>query len=76
MKKIVVYGPGCSRCKETEKIVMNVLAETNADVDFQAVHDMKTMVDAGVMATPAVSVDGVIKVAGRIPKPAEIKSWL
>jgi small redox-active disulfide protein 2 len=76
MKKIVVYGPGCNRCKETEKVVRDVLAETGAEVDFQAVHDMMAMAEAGILATPAVTVDGVVKVSGRIPKPAEVKTWL
>jgi hypothetical protein len=34
------------------------------------------MAAAGVLATPAVSIDGVIKMSGRVPKPDEVKAWL
>jgi hypothetical protein len=47
--KIVVYGPGCARCHETERVVL---------------------------ATPAVSIDGVLKLSGRIPKAEEVQVWL
>ncbi len=66
--KIVVYGPGCARCYETERIVRHVLAETNVSADVQKVSDYQAMAAAGVMATPAVSIDGVIKMTGRVPK--------
>ena len=73
---ITVYGPGCARCYETERVVRNVLAELQSDADLQKVTDYQQIAAAGVMATPAVAVDGVIKLAGRIPKRDEVKAWL
>ena len=73
---IVVYGPGCARCHETERVVRKVLAELQCDADLQKVSDYQAMVAAGVLATPAVSVDGIIKVSGRTPKAEEVKTWL
>ena len=73
---ITVYGPGCARCHETERVVRHVLAELQHDAEFQKVSDYKEMAAAGVMATPAVSIDGVIKLSGRIPKADEVKAWL
>jgi small redox-active disulfide protein 2 len=73
---IIVYGPGCARCHETERVVRNVLAELQCEADLRKVSDYPAMAAAGVMATPAVSIDGVIKVSGRVPKAEEIKSWL
>ena len=73
---ITVYGPGCARCHQTERIVRNVVAELQLDADLQNVTDYQAMAAAGVLATPAVSVDGVIKLSGRIPKPEEVKAWL
>jgi small redox-active disulfide protein 2 len=73
---ITVYGPGCARCHETERVVQNVLAELQRDADLQHVTDYQAMAVAGVLATPAVSVDGVIKLSGRVPKADEIKAWL
>jgi small redox-active disulfide protein 2 len=73
---ITVYGPGCARCHETERVIRNVLAQLEADADLQTVTDYKAMAAAGVMTTPAVGIDGVIKLAGRIPKPDDVKAWL
>ena len=57
-------------------MVRNVLAELQHDADLQKVTDYQAMAIAGVLATPAVSVDGVIKLSGRVPKPDEVKAWL
>lgn len=73
---ITVYGPGCSRCHETERVIRNVLAELQQDADLRKVSDYQAMAAAGVLITPAVAVDGVIKLSGRVPKPDEVKAWL
>jgi len=73
---ITVYGPGCARCYETERLIRNVLAELQHDAGLQKVSDYKAMAAAGVMATPAVAIDGIVKVSGRIPKREEVKAWL
>ncbi len=74
--KIVVYGPGCARCHETERIVRHVVAQLGVQADVEKVSDYQAMAAAGVRATPAVSVDGVMKMSGRIPKAAEVEAWL
>jgi small redox-active disulfide protein 2 len=73
---ITVYGPGCARCDETERVVRNVLAELQADADLRKVTDYQAMAAAGVLSTPAVAIDGVIKLSGRIPTREEVKAWL
>ena len=73
---ITVYGPGCARCFETERVVRNVLADMQHNAELQKVSDYQAMAAAGVLATPAVAIDGVIKMSGRIPKPDEVKTWL
>ena len=74
--KITVYGPGCRKCHEAEELVRRVLAETGADAEVEKVSDLQAMMKAGVISTPGVAVDGVLKVAGRLPKAEEIRSWL
>ena len=74
--KITVYGPGCAKCKQTEEIVHRVVAETGIAAEVVKVSDIKEMITAGIMSTPAVAVDGVIKVAGRVPKADEVKQWM
>lgn len=74
--KIIVYGPGCARCHETERVVRNVVEQLGISADVHKVSDYQAMAAAGVMATPAVSIDGVLEVTGRIPKADEVKGWL
>jgi len=56
--------------------VRHVLAELQHHADLQKVSDYHVMAAAGVLATPAVSIDGVIKLSGRVPKADEVKAWL
>ena len=73
---ITVYGPGCAKCKQTEELVRRVIAETGITAEVVKVSDLKEMITAGIMSTPAVAVDGAIKVAGRVPKAEEVKQWI
>ncbi len=74
--KIVVYGPGCARCHEAERVVRHVLEQLGVEADVQKVTDYQAMAAAGVLATPAVSIDGTMKISGRIPKVEEVEAWL
>jgi small redox-active disulfide protein 2 len=74
--RIVVYGSGCARCHETERVVRHVIEQLGLSADVQKVSDYQAMAAAGVLATPAVSIDGVLKLTGRIPKTEEVKAWL
>jgi len=73
MKKITVYGPGCMKCKKTEENVRQVLAETGVEAVVEHVTDIQAIVAAGVMSTPAVAVDGVVKLKGRVPTAEELR---
>ena len=74
--KINIYGTGCAKCEKTAELVQRALAETGIDAEVTKVREVRDIVMAGVMSTPAVSVDGVMKVSGRVPELAEIKGWL
>jgi small redox-active disulfide protein 2 len=74
--KITVYGPGCKKCHEAEELVKKVVAESGADAVVEKVSDLQAMMKMGIISTPGVAVDGVLKVAGRVPKADEIKGWL
>lgn len=74
--KITVYGPGCTKCHEAEKLVRQVVAETGADAVVEKVGDLREMMKLGIITTPGFAVDGVLKLAGRVPKAEEIRAWL
>lgn len=75
-RKIEVLGPGCARCKETFRVVAHVV-ETEK-LPFEVVKDesMDRMVEVGVLATPAVVVEGKVVISGRIPKAEELRALL
>ena len=76
MKTVQVFGPGCARCKQTEQLVRIALKDLELEAEVVKVSDYQAMAAAGVMATPAVAIDGTIKASGRIPTLTEIKGWL
>lgn len=74
--EIKVFGPGCARCEETEQRVRAVVATKGGAISVSKVTDLKAMMLAGVMSTPAVAIDGVVKSTGRIPGNEEIAAWI
>ena len=74
--KITVYGPGCKKCHEAEELVKRVVAQSGSGAVVEKVTDLQAMMKMGIISTPGVAVDGVLMVAGRVPKAEEIKGWL
>ncbi len=76
MKKITVYGPGCMKCQKTEATVRQVVADMKLDVIVDHVTDYQAIAAAGILSTPAVAVDGVVKLKGRVPTTDEVRQVL
>lgn len=74
--KIEILGTGCSKCKKTKEIIEKVLKETGVEAEVLKVEDFETILNYGVMVTPAVVVDGDVKVAGKVPSVEDIKKWI
>ena len=74
--EIKILGPGCTRCGEVEKRVINALAELKVAAAVEKVTDVKTMMSFGILATPGLVINGKIKCAGRISRIEEIKAWI
>jgi small redox-active disulfide protein 2 len=74
--EIKILGPGCAKCKQTEKIVKEAVAEAGVSADVEKVTDIMKIAGYGVFGTPAVVVDGEVKSVGKIPKKEDVKSWL
>ncbi len=71
--KIEILGPGCSKCKATEKIVKKAVEELGFKAEVVKVEDLQDIIDRGVMLTPAVVVDGEVKIEGHKPTVDEVK---
>jgi small redox-active disulfide protein 2 len=74
--KIQIAGPGCPRCRATEQNVINACAQLDLAADISHIYDVKEIAKLGVMATPAVIVDGKIVMSGRVPTVGELKAIL
>jgi len=74
--KIEILGTGCMKCKRLAKNVENAVAELGITADIQKVEDITAIMDRGVMLTPALIVDGELKVSGRVADVKEVKEIL
>ena len=74
--EIKVLGPGCPKCKQTEQVVMEAVAETGVTATVEKVTDIMKIAGYGVFGTPAVVIDGEVKSVGKIPKKEDVKAWL
>jgi len=73
---IKVLGPGCPKCRQTEKIVKDAVAESGVAATVEKVTDVMAIAGYGVMGTPAVVVDGEVKSVGKIPKKEDVLGWI
>lgn len=71
--EITVLGPGCPKCKTTEKIVRQVVKEMKLPATITKVEDIREMMRFRVMMTPAVAVNGVVRIAGKVPSANELR---
>ena len=74
--EIKVLGTGCTKCKTLEKVVKDVVEQNNIDATVVKVENIMEIMKYGVMTTPALVIDGVVMVKGRVPSADEIKNLL
>jgi small redox-active disulfide protein 2 len=74
--KIEVLGPGCTRCKETYRVVQHVVEQSGLNIEVVKEESIDRMMALGIIATPGVAIDGKIVISGRIPKAEEVRKVL
>ncbi|SHE43044.1 small redox-active disulfide protein 2 [Bacteroides luti] len=74
--EIKILGSGCSKCKTLEKLTREVVEQNGIDASISKVEDIVEIMKFGVMATPALVVDGNVMIKGRVPSSQEIKEVL
>ena len=74
--KIEVLGPGCSRCQEAYRVVRQVAESAGLTCEIVKVESYQRMVELGIMATPAIAIDGRVVLAGHVPKADEVRRLL
>ena len=73
---IKVLGPGCINCVTLYNRTQRAAAEAGLDVNVEKVTDFQQIMKYGVMKTPALVVNGEVKVSGRVPTQAELVELL
>ena len=76
MIKIQVLGPGCPKCGVLYEHADQAARELGLDYEIEKVTDMNAIVGFGVLSTPALVVDGQVKISGRVPTTAQLKEML
>lgn len=74
--KIQILGTGCPKCKKLAEITESVAKEIGIDYEIENVTDIVKIMSFGVMSTPALAVDGNVKIAGSVPSSEKIKELL
>ena len=74
--EIKVLGLGCAKCKSTYHVIEKVLKENQVEATLTKVDDIMEIMNYNVMTTPAVVVDGVVKIKGQVPKEGDVKKIL
>ena len=70
--EIKILGSGCSNCAKLEKITKEGIAQLGIEAEVEKVEDMQKIMSYGVMSTPALVINGVVKLVGKVPNKAKI----
>ena len=74
--QILVIGPGCSKCRTLAQLTEQAVKDLGVTAEINKVTDLKQIMALGVMMTPALAINGAIKVVGKVPSLSEIKALL
>ena len=74
--QLIVLGPGCTKCKKLAEATEQAARELGVDYQLEKVTDLSQILALRVMMTPALVVDGTVKVTGRVPSVEELKKLL
>lgn len=70
--KIEVLGTGCPKCLKLEEMVKSTVSKLGLDADVYHIYDINKIMDYGVMITPALVIDGKVRISGKLPSESEM----
>ena len=74
--KLTIYGSGCAKCEKLNANAKTAAQALGLDYEVEKITDVNGIIDAGVMHTPALAVNGEVVIEGKVPGPDEIKPFL
>ncbi len=76
MTTVQILGTGCKKCAQLAENARQAVADAGVDATVEKIEDINQIVQFGVMMTPALAIDGEVKLVGKVASPEEIKSLL
>jgi small redox-active disulfide protein 2 len=76
MKKLQILGTGCAKCSKLQELTKLAADQMGIEYELEKVSDIKEIMKFGVLMTPGLVVDGVVKVSGKVPSVEDIKKML
>jgi small redox-active disulfide protein 2 len=71
--KIEILGSGCKKCTKLYDIVKEVVADKNIEAEICKIEDIMEIMKYNIMTTPALVIDGEIKIKGKLPSKKEVE---
>ncbi len=73
---IRIFGTGCITCNGLRDAVIDAMMKANIAADIDMIHDPDEIGRHGILATPALMINGQVKIAGIHPTPVQLTEWL
>ncbi len=73
---IAILGTGCPKCRQTAEIVRQAVEQTGVSATIRKIEDIREIMKFRVLMTPAVAIDGDVKIFGKVPTVTEVKKFL
>ena len=76
MKKIQILGTGCPKCEKLLELTIQAANELGIEYEIEKIQDINEIIKMGVVITPALVLNGEVKISGKCPSVEEIKTVL
>lgn len=76
MKLVQVLGPGCAKCEKLKQNAEEAVEQSGVEATVEKITDINVITGFGVMMTPALAIDGEVKLVGKVASPEEIQKLL
>ena len=76
MKLVQILGPGCAKCEKLMHNAEEAVSQSGVAASVEKITDINVITSFGVMVTPALAIDGEVKLVGKIASPEEIAKLL
>ena len=73
---IVILGTGCDKCRRLYDTVRGAVAQAGVEASLRKVEDIREIMAFKVLKTPAMAIDGEVRISGRVPTVAEVRALI